>query len=493
MTGDRVIDGWSSAIAIRDAIARRDVSAREVCQAALDRIAADDPALHTFLFVDADRALACAEARDRSSGREPERGPLHGVPIAIKDTIVVAGMPATAGSRLLETYVAPFDATVTSRLDAAGAVIIGKTVCDEFAMGSSTENCAFGPSHNPWDVARAPGGTSGGSTAAVAAGLVPLALGSDTGGSIRQPAAFCGVVGLKPTYGRVSRHGLIAFASSLDQIGPIGRTTADAALLLDSISGGDDRDSTVARRPPTRLDAAIGASITGLRVGVPRPLLASGIEPDVIARFDEAIATLTGLGARVSSIDLPHSRLGIAVYYVVATAEASANLARYDGVRFGRRAEAATVAEMYERTRAEGFGAEVKRRIMLGTYVLSAGYHDAYYVKAQEVRALIADDFARAFADVDVVAMPTTPEVAFRLGARTADPLAMYLSDVFTVGASLAGLPAVSVPAGFSRDRLPIGLQLVGRAWDEATIVALAHAYEQATPWRAEHPNGWRV
>jgi aspartyl-tRNA(Asn)/glutamyl-tRNA(Gln) amidotransferase subunit A len=393
---------------------------------------------------------------------------------------------------MLEHYVSPFDATVTSRLEAAGAVIVGKTVCDEFAMGSSTENCAFGPSRNPWALDRAPGGTSGGSTAAVSAGFVPLALGSDTGGSIRQPAAFCGVVGLKPTYGRISRHGLIAFASSLDQIGPIARTTRDAALMFEAMSGLDPEDSTSSDQPPPQTIAALTGRVSDLRIGVPRHLFESGVEPDVLERFDESLRELERLGARVSTIELPHSRLGIAVYYIVATAEASANLARYDGVRFGRRAQGTTsLAEMYARTRREGFGAEVKRRIMLGTYVLSAGYYDAYYVKAQQVRALIREDFTRAFGSVDVVAMPTAPEAAFPLGARIADPLAMYLSDIFTVGASLAGLPAISVPVGLTRARLPVGLQLIGRAWDEATLVRAADAYERVTPWTGEHPAGF--
>ena len=478
---------WTTAVDLAAAIARREIAARAACEAALDRIRLGDEAVHSFLSVNADRAIARAEALDRG----PSRGPLHGVPIALKDNIAVTGLPATAGSRLLEHYVPPFDATVTSRLEAAGAVIVGKTVCDEFAMGSSTENCAFGPSRNPWALDRAPGGTSGGSTAAVAAGFVPIALGSDTGGSIRQPAAFCGVVGLKPTYGRVSRHGLIAFASSLDQIGPIARTTRDAALLLEVISGADGEDSTAASQPVPRLADALTGEARDLRIGVPRHLFESGVEPDVLVRFDESLREFERLGARVSAIELPHSHLGIAVYYIVATAEASANLARYDGVRYGRRAAAASLAEMYAKTRDEGFGAEVKRRIMLGTYVLSAGYHDAYYVKAQQVRALIREDFTRAFASVDVVAMPTAPEAAFRLGARTADPLAMYLSDIFTVGASLAGLPAISVPAGFTRDRLPVGLQLIGRAWDEATLVRAADAYERATPWTNEHPVGF--
>jgi aspartyl-tRNA(Asn)/glutamyl-tRNA(Gln) amidotransferase subunit A len=484
LTSAGPLDRWTTATALRDAIRRKDVSAREACAAALDRIAQDEPRLHAFISLAGDRALARAEALDRG----PVTGPLHGVPIALKDNIAVAGMRTTAGSRMLDTYLSPFDATVTARLEAAGAVVLGKTVCDEFSMGSSTENCAFGAAHNPWDVTRAPGGTSGGSTAVVAAGGVPLALGSDTGGSIRQPAAFCGVVGLKPTYGRVSRYGLVAFASSLDQIGPIARTAEDAALLLGVVSGHDARDLTTADRDVPAFESSLRMSVAGLRVGVPRHLSESGLEPAVAARFEDAIGTLERLGARITTIDLPHSHLGIAVYYIVATAEASANLARYDGVRFGHRAQAATLGEMYDRTRETGFGAEVKRRIMLGTYVLSAGYHDAYYVKAQRVRSLMRSDYVAAFRSVDVVALPTAPEGAFKLGARTSDPLAMYLSDVFTVGASLSGLPAVSVPCGFTDEHLPVGLQLVGRAWDEGTLLQLVDAYERETPWVHRHP-----
>jgi aspartyl-tRNA(Asn)/glutamyl-tRNA(Gln) amidotransferase subunit A len=389
---------------------------------------------------------------------------------------------------VLERYVAVFDATVTERLEHAGAVIIGKTICDEFAMGSSTENSAYGPSHNPWALDRAPGGSSGGSAVAVAAGLAPLALGSDTGGSIRQPAALCGVVGMKPTYGRVSRFGLIAFASSLDQIGPFARTVEDAALCLEAISGADRHDATAAPREVPRFFPADAPDVRGLRIGVPERVLASGVDPDVRRAFDESIRVLERLGATVRPVELPHSHAGIPVYYLVATAEASSNLARYDGVRYGLRADATSLDAMYDRTRSAGFGAEVKRRIMLGTYVLSAGYYDAYYLKAQQVRTLIRRDFEIAFADVDAVAMPTTPTPAFRLGEKTADPLQMYLADIFTVTAPLAGLPALSVPCGFSSDQLPVGLQLIGRAWDEATLFRLAAAYEQATPWHRMHP-----
>jgi aspartyl-tRNA(Asn)/glutamyl-tRNA(Gln) amidotransferase subunit A len=487
----RHADPFASASAIRDAIATGDTSAEEVCRRTLDRIAAVDPPLHAFHHVDAERALARARALDR--GRDVS-GPLHGVPVALKDNLCIRGGVTTAGSRVLERFVSPYDAAVTEALERAGAVIVGKTICDEFAMGSSTENSAFGPSRNPWNPDLIPGGSSGGSAVAVAAGMTPLALGSDTGGSIRQPAALCGVVGIKPTYGRVSRYGLIAFASSLDQIGPFARTVDDAARCLQVISGADPRDSTAARVDVPDYPAALTGDVRNLRVGVPYGLLdretagsssgSEGIEPDVRAAFSESIRVVRELGADVLSIDLPHSHAGIPVYYLIATAEASSNLARYDGVRYGSRAEGAdTLAAMYERTRRAGFGAEVKRRIMLGTYVLSRGYYDAYYLKAQQVRTLIRRDYDRAFERVDVIALPTSPTAAFPLGERTSDPLQMYLADVFTVGAPLAGLPAISVPGGFTGTRLPVGLQLIGKAWDEATMLRLADAYERATKW----------
>jgi aspartyl-tRNA(Asn)/glutamyl-tRNA(Gln) amidotransferase subunit A len=474
-------DQPAGAIALRNAIARGDVTCEAACARALDRISRVDGSLHAFQHVAAGRAIDRARALDRA-GRIT--GPLHGVPVAIKDNIVVRGMPATAGSRMLEHYVPPVDATVVDRLERAGAVIVGKTTCDEFAMGSSTENSAFGPARNPWALDRTPGGSSGGSAVAVAAGMTPVALGSDTGGSVRQPAAFCGVVGIKPTYGRVSRYGLIAFASSLDQIGPLARSVADAAICLDAISGLDACDATTARRPAPRLIDAIGGDIEGARIGVPAHLMGDGVDGEVRAAFDESLRVLERLGARVQPLELPHSHAGIPVYYLVATAEASSNLARYDGVRYGlRAADAASLDAMYDRTRRAGFGAEVTRRIMLGTYVLSAGYADAYYRKAQQVRTLIRRDFEQAFAAVDAVALPTSPVPAFRFGERTADPLQMYLADVFTVGAPLAGLPAISVPCGFTAGRLPVGLQLIGRAWEEATLIRLADAYERATPW----------
>jgi aspartyl-tRNA(Asn)/glutamyl-tRNA(Gln) amidotransferase subunit A len=478
-------DPFRTATALRAAIARGETSAETLCRQALQRIADHDGPLHAFLHVSTERALERARALDRTGAPV---GPLHGVPIALKDNLAVRGLPTTAGSRMLEHYVSPFDATVTEKLERAGAVIVGKTVCDEFAMGSSTENSAFGPSRNPWATDRIPGGSSGGSAVAVAAGMTPIAIGSDTGGSIRQPAALCGVVGLKPTYGRVSRYGLVAFASSLDQIGPLARSVADVALCLEVISGADPRDSTAAARSANFVDALTG-NIRGLKIGVPYTLLESGVDTGVQNAFTESLRVMEQLGARLVPIELPHSAAGIPVYYLVATAEASSNLARYDGVRYGFRADGAqTLGAMYDRTRRAGFGAEVKRRIMLGTYVLSAGYYDAYYLKAQQVRTLIRRDFERAFEAVDAVALPTSPTAAFRLGERTADPLQMYLADVFTVGAPLAGLPALSVPCGFTPERLPVGLQLVGRAWDEATLLRVADAYERATAWKDVHP-----
>jgi aspartyl-tRNA(Asn)/glutamyl-tRNA(Gln) amidotransferase subunit A len=478
---------YTTARALRESIVAGELSAEQACQQALDRIAAGDGPLHAFHLVDADRALARARALD--AGAATGRGALHGVPIAIKDNIAVRGMQTTAGTRILEHYVSPYDATVIEKLEAAGAVIVGKTICDEFAMGSSTENCAFGPSRNPWAVDRTPGGSSGGSAVAVAAGFTPISLGSDTGGSIRQPAALCGVVGMKPTYGRVSRYGLIAFASSLDQIGPFSRSVADAATTLDVIAGADPHDSTAVSRTAASFSGALSGDVRGMTIGVPYGLLETGVDAGVRKAFDESLRVLASLGATLRPVELPHSRFAIPVYYLVATAEASSNLARFDGVRYGLRAErSASVDELYEQTRAAGFGAEVKRRIMLGTYVLSHGYYDAYYLKAQQVRTLIRRDYEQAFERVSAVAVPTSPTPAFKIGERTADPLQMYLADVFTVSAPLAGLPAISVPCGFTDDRLPVGLQFTGRAWDEATLLRLGDAYERATGWKDERP-----
>jgi aspartyl-tRNA(Asn)/glutamyl-tRNA(Gln) amidotransferase subunit A len=485
---------------LRDEVASGRRLAADVCRDALTRIAALDPTLRAFNTVVGERAMARAQMIDAHRDQWHD-APLAGVPIAIKDNICTAGVLTTASSRMLEAYVPPYDATVVARIEAAGAVIVGKTNCDEFAMGSSNETSAFGPVRNPWAHDRVPGGTSGGSAAAVAARLTPAALGSDTGGSIRQPAAMCGVVGVKPTYGRVSRYGLIAHASSLDQIGPIARTAADAALLLSVLCGVDPADATSAREAVPDFTAGLDGDARGLRIGVPRELVADGVDGEVAAAFHAALDVLAARGATVVDVALPHAKHAIPVYYLVATAEASSNLARYDGVRYGFRAARGTagpgvpdddIREMYRRTRAHGFGPEVKRRIMLGTYVLSAGYYDAYYVKAQQVRTLIGRDYDAAFAQVDVVAMPTSPTPPFRLGERVVDPLQMYLADVFTVSANLAGLPAISVPCGFTKTRLPIGLQLTGRRFDEGTILRIADAYERDTAWWKEEPGSHR-
>ncbi len=474
---------------IRDAVATRERSAVDVCRAALDRIAALDPPLNAFRTIARERALARAAELDRRT--DLRSLPLLGVPIALKDNLCTRGVRTTASSRILENYVPPYNATVVQRLEAAGAVIIGKTNCDEFAMGSSTENSGYGPTRNPWAVDRTPGGSSGGSAAAVAAGMVPLALGSDTGGSIRQPAALCGVAGFKPSYGRVSRYGLLAFASSLDQIGPFGTSVKDVALVLNAIAGHDPCDSTSSEAAVPDFTTAVtgGGDLRGTRIGVPRHLFREGVDREVMQAFDAAIEVARNRGAEIVDVTLEHSPEAIPVYYIIATAEASANLARYDGVRYGYRAkDTTTLGEMYDRTRGQGFGREVKRRIILGTYVLSAGYYDAYYRKAQQVRTLIRRDYDRAFASADVIAMPTSPTAAFKLGERTEDPVQMYLSDVFTVGANLAGLPGISVPCGFTTTRLPIGLQFTGRAMEDATVLRVAHAYELATAWSKERP-----
>jgi len=471
-------------------IARRvrsaELRAEDVALAHLARLEAVEPRIDAFLHVDAERALAAARRVDAA----PERAslPLAGVPLALKDLLDVEGQPTSCGSRILEGYRPPFTATAVARLEAHGAVILGKTNMDEFAMGSSTENSAYKPTRNPWDPERVPGGSSGGSAAAVAAGAVPVALGSDTGGSIRQPAALCGVVGLKPSYGRVSRYGLVAFASSLDQIGPLGRSVEDVALVSQSLFGHDPRDATSAQRPVPDLSAAARADARGLRVGVPWAFLESGLDAAVAGAFRAALDELRALGAEVADVTLPHASHAIATYYLVATAEASSNLARFDGVRYGLRAKgAADLREMYGRTRDAGFGAEVKRRILLGTFALSSGYYDAYYLRAQQVRTLIRRDFDAAFERCDVVATPTTPTPAFRLGEKTEDPLQMYLADVFTVPANLAGLPGLSLPAGFV-EGLPIGLQLVGRAFDEETLMRLGGAYQRATHHHEARP-----
>jgi aspartyl-tRNA(Asn)/glutamyl-tRNA(Gln) amidotransferase subunit A len=466
---------------IRRGIAAREVSCQEVVRAHLDRIAAVEPAVDAFLLVAADRALDRARRLDASLATGIPAPPLAGVPVAIKDILHVEGLPTTCGSRILEGYRPPFAATAVARLEAAGAVVVGKTNMDEFAMGSSTERSAWKPTRNPWDRERVPGGSSGGSAAAVAARMVPLALGSDTGGSIRQPAALCGVAGLKPTWGRVSRYGLVAFASSLDQAGPFARTVLDLALVSAALFGHDPLDSTSAASPLPDFARALEGRAAGLRVGVPWAFLARGVEEQTMARFREALAALGAAGATVTEVDLPHLPHAIATYYLVATAEASSNLARYDGVRYGRRAPAVhELRRLYGDTRDLGFGPEVKRRIILGTFALSSGYYDAYYLRAQKVRTLIRRDFEAALSACDVIATPTTPTPAFRLGEKTGDPLQMYLADIFTVPANLAGLPGLSLPCGLAHG-LPVGLQLLARPFDEETLLRAGAAFQKAT------------
>ncbi|MGH9869164.1 MAG: Asp-tRNA(Asn)/Glu-tRNA(Gln) amidotransferase subunit GatA [Candidatus Polarisedimenticolia bacterium] len=465
---------------LRDLFARGEASAEEITRAHLDRIEATEPSIHAFITVDRDGALRQAADLDKARARGEAPGLLAAVPAAIKDVVCVSGLPGTCGSRILKGFIPPFDATCVSRLRSAGAVIVGKTNMDEFAMGSSTEHSAYGPTCNPRDLTRVPGGSSGGSAAAVAALQVPMAVGTDTGGSIRQPAAFTGTVGLKPTYGRVSRYGLVAFASSLDQAGPITRTVRDAALMLQAMAGHDPRDMTSSRHDVDDYAAAAeGGSLQGLKVGMPDEFLSEALDPEVRQGIERCRSVLQEAGARVTSVSLPNSPYAIATYYLVATAEASSNLARFDGVRYGWRDErAGSLKEMYRETREAGFGAEVKRRIMLGTYALSAGYYDAYYVRAMKVRALIRRDFERAFRDVDVLLSPTTPSPAFRLGEKLDDPLAMYLSDIYTVTANLAGLPALSIPCGFTRDGLPMGCQIIATHFDEATLLSTGAALE---------------
>jgi aspartyl-tRNA(Asn)/glutamyl-tRNA(Gln) amidotransferase subunit A len=462
-------------------------SPRAVTHDHLDRIAAVQPRVGAFLGVLADRARAQADAVDASlaGGQAPKR--LSGVPVAVKDVLDLEGLPTTCGSKILEGYLPPFTATTLLRLEAEGAVLIGKTNMDEFAMGSSTENSAYKKTRNPWDLERVPGGSSGGSAAAVAASMAPIALGTDTGGSIRQPAAFCGIYGLKPTYGRVSRYGLVAFASSLDQIGPFARTAEDLALATELLCGADPRDATSASEPPPDLSGALGQGVAGIRIGVPWSFLKDGVDGATLDAFRKGLGVLEGAGARVVEIALPHVPHAIATYYIVATAEASSNLARYDGVRFGLRAQAERLRDMYGRTRDQGFGPEVKRRIILGTFVLSSGYYDAYYLRAQKVRSLIRQDFEAAFGACDVVATPTTPTPAFRFGEKTDNPLEMYLADIFTVPANLAGLPGLSLPCGFASG-LPIGLQVLGRRFDEATLLRIAAAHERGNPDRDRRP-----
>ena len=460
-------------------------SARQKVEFSLNAAEILNETLNAFLEIDRDGALTRADELDKSTSSKS----LHGMPIAVKDNICVRGLQTSCGSRILGDYHPPYNATVIERLGNAGAIVIGKTNCDEFAMGSSNENSAFGPVRNPWDTTKVPGGSSGGSAAAVAAGIVPVALGSDTGGSVRQPASLCGVIGLKPTYGRNSRYGLVAFASSLDQVGVFARNVSDAARVLGVIAGRDERDATTADVPVPDYTHALTTDVKGARIGFPQALFAAGLDDDVAKTVRSVVDTYRELGAEIVDVDLPHARYAIAVYYIIATAEASSNLARFDGVRYGFRAEdAPELRQMYRRTREQGFGPEVKRRIMLGTYVLSAGYYDAYYRKAQQVRTLIRKDFLAAFQQCDAIITPTSPTAAFSLGAKVDDPLAMYLNDIYTVTANLAGVPGVSVPCGVSSERLPIGYQLVGPYWSEPTLFKLAYAYEQARPFTDKPP-----
>jgi len=478
-------------------LARREVSAREVMQSCLDRIARVDGKLHAFISHNDADALAQAEAADRllAQGNRDASRPLLGVPVAVKDVIAVKNQPLNCGSKILGRFVSPFDASVIEKLKAAGAIVFGRLNMDEFAMGSSTENSAFGVTRNPWDLERIPGGSSGGSAAAVTADETIAALGSDTGGSIRQPAALCGCVGLKPTYGRVSRYGLVAFASSLDQIGTFTKNIRDAATLLGVIGGHDARDSTSVPQPVPDYAAALtgsspdGPTIKGLKLGLPKEYMVGGLDVEVKAAVDAAVRQLGKLGAEIVEISLPHTDYAVATYYIIATAEASANLARFDGVRYGARVDGADPIALYGRTRGAGFGAEVKRRIILGTYVLSSGYYDAYYLRAQKVRTLIRNDFLKAFESVDAIVTPTSPTAAFKIGEKSDDPLQMYLSDIFTISCNLAGICGVSLPCGFtSNPKLPIGLQLLGKPFGEEMILRVAHAYEQSTSWHREKP-----
>ena len=472
-----------------DQLGRRQVSAREALESCLGQIAKVDGQLKAFLSHDPVDALAQADAADRdlAAGVTHAEKPLLGVPIALKDVLCHRGQPLNCGSKILGNFISPYNATVVEKLQAAGAVVFGRLNMDEFAMGSSTENSAFFTTRNPWDISRIPGGSSGGSAAAVAANEAFATLGSDTGGSIRQPAALCGCVGLKPTYGRVSRYGLVAFASSLDQIGPFTKSTRDAALITRTISGHDPRDSTSLNEPVPDYLAGLNGDLRGLRLGLAKEFMVGGLDPEVRDAVDAAVKKLQELGATIEEVSLPHSEHAVATYYIIATAEASANLARFDGVRYGARVAGADPTEMYERTRGAGFGAEVKRRIILGTYVLSSGYYDAYYLRAQKVRTLIRQDFLEAFKKVDAIVSPTTPTAAFKLGEKTQDPLQMYLSDIFTISCNLAGISGLSLPCGFTREpRLPVGLQLLGQPLGESTLFRIAHAYEQATPWHRD-------
>jgi aspartyl-tRNA(Asn)/glutamyl-tRNA(Gln) amidotransferase subunit A len=473
-------------------LSRREVSAREVTQSCLDQIARVDKKIHAFISHDSADALAQAEIADKeiSSGTTHAQKPLLGIPIAIKDVLAVKNQPLNCGSKILGKFISPYDATAIEKLKAAGAIVFGRLNMDEFAMGSSTENSAFGVTHNPWDTTRIPGGSSGGSAAAVSADECIASLGTDTGGSIRQPAALCGCVGLKPTYGRISRYGLVAFASSLDQIGPFTKNVRDAATLLGVMSGMDPRDSTSVPEPVPDYAAALDGNIKGLKLGLPKEYMIGGLDPEVKAAVDTAVKQYEKLGAELVEISLPHTDYAVATYYIIATAEASANLARFDGIRYGLRVNGNDPMELYSKTRGVGFGNEVKRRIILGTYVLSSGYHDAYYLRAQKVRTLIRNDFLKAFKKVDAIVTPTTPTAAFKIGEKSDDPLQMYLSDIFTISCNLAGICGMSLPCGFTNTpKLPVGLQLLGKPFGEEALLKLAHAYEQSTGWHREKPH----
>ncbi len=471
-------------------LATKKISSVELVRAFATRTTAVDGRVKAFNSRDEAGALALAAASDARRAAGQARGPLDGIPVGFKDVIAVEGQPLTCSSRMLANFVSPYDATVTAKLKAAGVIPWGRLNMDEFAMGSSTENSAFGPTANPWDLTRVPGGSSGGAAAAVAAGETPLSLGSDTGGSIRQPAALCGIVGLKPTYGLVSRFGLAAFASSLDQIGPFARNVGDAAMLLGAIAGHDERDSTSFKTAIPDYRAELSKRKGPWRLGVPKEFLGAGLDPEVGAAVQAAIGFYRQAGCEIREVSLPlTAEYAIAVYYLIATAEASSNLARYDGIRYGHRSpSAADAIDIYAKSRAEGFGAEVKRRIILGTHVLSSGYYDAYYLRAQKVRTLIRDEFLRVFRDCDALLSPTTPTAAFKIGEKSSDPLAMYLSDIYTIGVNLAGLPGISVPCGFTAGGLPVGLQVIGQPFCEAEMLAVAHRYEQAHDWHAQHP-----
>src|SRR6516225_7847058 len=467
--------------AARQTVQERTATSMALVEAHYERIKKEDPTIGAYLTLTRERAMEQADRMDRLAAEGKPLPPLGGVPVAIKDVMCTRGVRTTAGSKILGNFIPPYDATAVARLEGAGAVVLGKLNCDEFAMGSSNENSAFHPVRNPHDTSRVPGGSSGGSAAAVAADMAVAALGSDTGGSIRQPASFCGVVGLMPTYGRVSRYGLIAFASSLDHIGPLTKTVQDAATVLRTIAGRDPMDSTSAEVPVPDYVAELTKPVRGLKIGVAKEYFGEGLDDEVRAAVEAAIEKLKGVGCEVVPVSLPHTPYAIPTYYLIATAEASSNLARYDGVRYSQRARGVrTLSEMYRRSRDEGFGAEVKRRIMLGTYALSAGYYDAYYLKAQKVRTLLTRDFEEAFQKVDAIVTPTSPTAAFRLGQKSNDPLAMYLADIYTVTADLAGIPGISIPCGETKEKLPIGLQILGKHFDEATILRIAHSYEQA-------------